>query len=80
MTEKPDLDHLRQWIGRSEKASDIVTAQLVRGLRAVGIEPQEITGVVYSPLSREWSLHKRDLDVNYMLYGSKPHVVHDQAH
>jgi 3-methylfumaryl-CoA hydratase len=34
MTEKPDLDHLRQWIGRSEKASDIVTAQLVRGLRA----------------------------------------------
>jgi 3-methylfumaryl-CoA hydratase len=34
MTAKPDLDHLRQWIGRSEKASDIVTAQLVRGLRA----------------------------------------------
>jgi len=34
MTVKPDLDHLRQWIGRSEKASDIVTAQLVRGLRA----------------------------------------------
>jgi 3-methylfumaryl-CoA hydratase len=34
MTTKPDLDHLRQWIGRTEKASDIVTAQLVRGLRA----------------------------------------------
>ncbi len=34
MTEKPDLDHLRQWIGRSTEASDIVTAQLVRGLRA----------------------------------------------
>jgi 3-methylfumaryl-CoA hydratase len=34
MTDKPDLDHLRQWIGRTEKASDIVTAQLVRGLRA----------------------------------------------
>ncbi|KIZ42619.1 MULTISPECIES: FAS1-like dehydratase domain-containing protein [Rhodopseudomonas] len=29
-----DLDHLRQWIGRSEQASDIVTAQLVKGLRA----------------------------------------------
>jgi 3-methylfumaryl-CoA hydratase len=29
-----DLDHLRQWIGRSQQASDIVTAQLVRGLRA----------------------------------------------
>src|ERR1700730_7565856 len=34
MTEKPDLDHLRQWIGRTEASSDIVTAQLVRGLRA----------------------------------------------
>lgn len=34
MTEKLDIDHLRQWIGRSTEATDIVTAQLVRGLRA----------------------------------------------
>ena len=34
MTEKLDLDHLRQWIGRTTEASDIVTAQLVKGLRA----------------------------------------------
>jgi 3-methylfumaryl-CoA hydratase len=34
MTDTLDLDHLRQWIGRSTEASDIVTAQLVRGLRA----------------------------------------------
>jgi 3-methylfumaryl-CoA hydratase len=34
MTDKPDLDHLRQWIGRTTEASDTVTAQLVRGLRA----------------------------------------------
>lgn len=34
MTGKLDIDHLRQWIGRSEEATDIVTAQLVRGLRA----------------------------------------------
>ena len=32
--EKPDLDHLRQWIGRSQEATDIVTAQLVKALRA----------------------------------------------
>ena len=32
--EKLDLDHLRQWIGRSTEAVDIVTAQLVKGLRA----------------------------------------------
>ena len=34
MTEKLDLDHLRQWVGRTSEASDIVTAQLVKGLRA----------------------------------------------
>src|SRR3974390_1764654 len=34
MSEKPDLDHLRQWIGRTQEATDIVTAQLVKGLRA----------------------------------------------
>jgi 3-methylfumaryl-CoA hydratase len=34
MTEAIDLDHLRQWIGRTTEATDIVTAQLVKGLRS----------------------------------------------
>jgi 3-methylfumaryl-CoA hydratase len=34
MTEALDLDHLRQWIGRTEEVTDVVTAHLVRGLRA----------------------------------------------
>jgi 3-methylfumaryl-CoA hydratase len=34
MTDQLDLDHLRQWIGRTSKASDVVTAHLVQGLRA----------------------------------------------
>jgi 2-polyprenyl-6-hydroxyphenyl methylase/3-demethylubiquinone-9 3-methyltransferase len=46
-------------------------SELVRGLRGAAIEPQEIVGVVYSPLGRAWSLDRNDLDVNYMLYGSK---------
>jgi 3-methylfumaryl-CoA hydratase len=33
-TEPLDIDHLRQWIGRSDTATDIVTVQLVKGLRA----------------------------------------------
>ncbi len=44
-------------------------SEVVNGLRAGSIETQEIVGVVYSPLSRAWSLNKGDLDVNYMLYG-----------
>jgi 3-methylfumaryl-CoA hydratase len=34
VADKLDIDHLRQWIGRSTEASDIVTAQLVKALRA----------------------------------------------
>ena len=46
-------------------------SEVVRGLANGGVEAQEIVGVVYSPLSRAWSLNKGDLDVNYMLYGIK---------
>ena len=35
MSEKLDIDHLRQWIGRTQEASDVVTAQLVKALRAI---------------------------------------------
>ncbi len=34
MSDKIDIDHLRQWIGRTQDASDTVTAQLVKALRA----------------------------------------------
>lgn len=34
MTEKIDIDHLRQWIGKTTEATDTVTAQLTKGLRA----------------------------------------------
>jgi 3-methylfumaryl-CoA hydratase len=32
--QKIDVDHLRQWIGRTEEKTDIVTAHLVAGLRS----------------------------------------------
>jgi len=44
-------------------------SEVVRGLTVGGIETREIVGVVYSPLSRAWSLNRTDLDVNYMLFG-----------
>jgi 2-polyprenyl-6-hydroxyphenyl methylase/3-demethylubiquinone-9 3-methyltransferase len=66
-------EYVMRWLprGTHDWRKFLKPSELVRGLRQVGVEPQEIVGVVYSPLSREWSLHTRDLDVNYMLYGSK---------
>ena len=34
MSEKIDIDHLRNWIGKTQEASDIVTEQLTKALRA----------------------------------------------
>jgi 3-methylfumaryl-CoA hydratase len=57
MTEKLDLDHLRGWIGRSQEASDIVTAQLVKGLRATLFQEigEPTTGEV-APFTVHWCL------------------------
>ena len=57
MTDKPDLDHLRQWIGRSTQASDIVTAQLTKGLRATLFLPiGEPKPGVAAPFTVHWCL------------------------
>jgi 3-methylfumaryl-CoA hydratase len=52
-----DLDHLRSWIGRSESASDFVTPQLVRALRAtLFIEPGQPKNGDLAPLTVHWCL------------------------
>jgi len=66
-------EYVLRWLprGTHDWRKFLKPSEAVRGLRAGGIETQEIVGVVFSPLSRAWSLNKRDLDVNYMLYGLK---------
>ena len=66
-------EYVLRWLprGTHDWRKFLKPSEAVRGLRAGGIETQEIVGVVFSPLSRAWSLNKRDLDVNYMLYGVK---------
>ena len=64
-------EYILRWLprGTHDWKKFLKPSEVVRGLRSGGVETQEIVGVVYSPLSRAWSLNKRDLDVNYMLYG-----------
>jgi 3-methylfumaryl-CoA hydratase len=52
-----DLDHLRQWIGRTEEKADVVTAHLVRGLRAtLFIEIGEPKPGDAAPFTAHWCL------------------------
>ena len=66
-------EYLLRWLprGTHDWRKFLRPSEVVRGLGAGGISAQEIVGIVYNPLSRTWSLSKNDLDVNYMLYGSK---------
>lgn len=66
-------EYVLRWLprGTHDWKKFLKPSEVVKGLAAGGIETQEIVGVVYSPLSRAWSLDKSDLDVNYMLYGTK---------
>lgn len=41
-------------------------SELTRALAAAGIEVSDLTGVTFNPLTGQWSLNRRDLDVNYM--------------
>ncbi|SKA35104.1 3-demethylubiquinone-9 3-methyltransferase [Enhydrobacter aerosaccus] len=67
-------EYVLRWLprGTHDWRKFLKPSEVVRGLRSGGIDPQEIVGVVYSPLSRTWSLNRNDLDVNYMLYGIAP--------
>jgi 2-polyprenyl-6-hydroxyphenyl methylase/3-demethylubiquinone-9 3-methyltransferase len=66
-------EYVLRWVprGTHDWKKFLKPSEVVRSLRTGGIDAQEIVGVVYSPLSRAWSLNKHDLDVNYMLYGTK---------
>jgi 2-polyprenyl-6-hydroxyphenyl methylase/3-demethylubiquinone-9 3-methyltransferase len=66
-------EYVLRWLprGTHDWKKFLKPSEVVHGLRAGGIEAQEVVGVVFNPLRRTWSVDKRDLDVNYMLYGSK---------
>jgi 3-methylfumaryl-CoA hydratase len=53
-----DLDHLRQWIGKTEQASDTVSARLVRGLLATTASDNisEPVDGEEAPLAVHWCL------------------------
>jgi 2-polyprenyl-6-hydroxyphenyl methylase/3-demethylubiquinone-9 3-methyltransferase len=66
-------EYVLRWLprGTHDWKKFLKPSEVVKGLAAGGIVTQEIVGVVFSPLSRTWSLDKGDLDVNYMLCGTK---------
>ncbi|NKB49679.1 MAG: bifunctional 2-polyprenyl-6-hydroxyphenol methylase/3-demethylubiquinol 3-O-methyltransferase UbiG [Alphaproteobacteria bacterium] len=66
-------EYILRWLprGTHDWRKFVRPSELTRGLAGGGIGVTELTGVTYSPLTDQWSLNPRDLDVNYMGTGIK---------
>lgn len=58
--------------GTHEHSKFIKPSELSRDMRTAGLDIRDITGMTYNPLTRVYRLNPKDVDVNYLIYGSKP--------
>jgi 2-polyprenyl-6-hydroxyphenyl methylase/3-demethylubiquinone-9 3-methyltransferase len=59
--------------GTHEYAKFIRPAEMATWIREVGLELEQMTGLLFNPITKNYSLNDRDVDVNYMLCARKPH-------
>jgi len=66
-------EYILRWLprGTHDWRKFVRPSELTRALTGAGIEVADLTGVTYSPLTDQWSLNRRDLDVNYMGTGTR---------
>lgn len=57
--------------GTHTYARFIRPAELAAWCRAAGLEVQDMTGMLYNPLTRSYRLKARDVDVNYLLHATR---------
>ena len=65
-------EYVLRWLprGTHDWRKFIKPSEFGRHLRTAGLRIDDLTGVVYNPLTDKWSL-SRDMDVNYMLFAVK---------
>lgn len=66
-------EHILRWLppGTHDWKKFLKPSELAKHLRAGGLEVTDVRGLIYNPLSREFSLDAEDLDVNYLLTAVK---------
>ena len=58
--------------GTHEYAKFIRPSEMATWIREAGLELNQMTGLVFNPFTKKYSLNERDVDVNYMLCARKP--------
>lgn len=66
-------EYVLRWLprGTHDWKRFLKPSELTGALRRAGVEVKSVTGVTYNPLSDRFSLAAGDLDVNYMLWGTR---------
>lgn len=59
-------------VGTHDYERFITPAELGRWVRQAGLEPGEMTGLSYNPLTRSYRLNPADVSVNYLLHCRRP--------
>ncbi len=58
--------------GTHEYAKFIRPSEMATWIRDSGLELDQMTGLLFNPITKKYSLNERDVDVNYMLCARKP--------
>ncbi len=66
-------EYILRWVPRGTHSWQkfVKPSELAKAARAAGIQPKDITGMVYNPLQGEFVLSNKDVDVNYFMSASK---------
>lgn len=67
-------EHILQLLpaGTHEYAKFIKPSELAGWIRDAGLVLENMTGLIYNPITRQYRLNEKDVSVNYMVHASKP--------
>jgi len=67
-------EYLLRWLprGTHDWRKFLRPSEISAVLRREGCAPRALAGLVYNPLADSWRLDPRDLDVNYLLFATRP--------
>jgi 2-polyprenyl-6-hydroxyphenyl methylase/3-demethylubiquinone-9 3-methyltransferase len=66
-------EYVLRWVppGTHHWKNFVRPSELARAARHAGLTPEDVTGLIYNPLKREFTLSRHDLDVNYFMSATK---------
>lgn len=62
-------EYILRWVpkGTHDWKKFLKPSEIADHLHPMGLQPSDVTGLVYNPLNKQFSLSKADLDVNYFM-------------